>query len=94
MQNNTLDKEINAVAASTENGTHSKQAHAAHASYRRERPMDSVLSGMLLLQLSINSLTDSFSALPRIRRGADSAKLKSTMRSFIDQLGGLYEQIP
>ena len=87
-------KEIEAVAASIENGTYEKQKNAPAQPPNSGRPADSILAEIHSLQLSINKLTDLFPALPKNRNGADRDELKTELRSCIDQLENLYRYIP
>jgi len=82
--------ELAAIAAAIENGTYEKQMNAPAAP---ETPAGSILAKVPPLQHAINNLSDSFSALPRVRKSADREDLRVTIKSCINQLEDLYRQV-
>jgi len=53
-----------------------------------------ILSGEVGIDKNkLGNLSDSFSGLPKIRSGADRAKLNAELRPLIDELEDLYRQL-
>ena len=87
-------EELKTVAAAIEKGAYEKQPPTSSASSAPEKPIDIIHATMRPLQLAIEGLAAAFSALPNIRSSAVRTELKAMIRSCIDQLEGLYKQIP
>ena len=86
--------EIKSAAAEIENGAFGKKANPERASQQKKRPVEVILSGVILLNASIDKMSENFySELPKMLNIAERAKVKKALDSCIRELVKLSNQI-
>jgi len=92
-------EELKAVATAIEKGTYEKQPPASSAPPTSSNPASpagavlAVLAEIHHLQLAIDNLKASLSAMAEIKKAPDRSEIMKALQSCIDQLEGLYKKI-